>query len=122
MTDDIRVLVVDDDPMQLELVERALSRDGFDVRTVGTMAELVTAAAGFSPEIVMVDVNLPDASPDRAIAIARDAANDARVVLYSAWEDSKLRSLALRSGADAFISKSESAVAIGQRLRDLRRG
>lgn len=122
MTTDIRVLVVDDDPMQLELVERALSRDGFAVRTVGTLAELVAASVGFAPEFVVVDVNLPDASPDRAIAIARDAANGARVVLYSAWEDSKLRALALRSGADAFISKSESVVAIGQRLRDLRRG
>jgi hypothetical protein len=40
-------------------------------------------------------------------------------VLYSAWEEPKLRQLASQLGADAFISKSESVFAIGARLRTL---
>jgi hypothetical protein len=69
-----RVLVVDDDPLQVELVERGLSRDGFEVRGV-------------------------------------------RIVLYSAWEESRLRVLAGQLGADGFISKSDSVTAFGRRLR-----
>lgn len=121
MTGPLRVLVIDDDPMQLELVERALSREGFEICTVSTIAELVSAAARFAPAIVLVDVNLPDIEPEGAIRIAREHASNARIILYSAWEDSKLRNLVLRTGADAFISKSESVVAIGRRLRELRR-
>lgn len=117
----VRVLVIDDDPMQLELVERALSRDGFEICTVSTVGELVRAAPGFAPAIVLIDVNIPDARPEQVIQLAREHAGNARIILYSAWEDSRLRNLVLHSGADAFISKSESVFAIGRRLRELRR-
>jgi DNA-binding response OmpR family regulator len=122
VTEPLRVLVIDDDPMQLELVERALSRDGFELRAVSSLEELTRAADGFDPAIVLVDVNLPDSEPERAVRLAREVAGGARVILYSAWEDSKLRKLVLQTGADAFISKSESVVAIGRRLRELKGG
>lgn len=108
--------------MQLELVERGLSRDGFEVRGVTTVPEMAIAAKQFAPNIVLIDVNMPDAQGDRTVAIARESAPGARLVLYSAWETSKLRALALQLGADGFISKSESVVAIGRRLQDMQRG
>jgi two-component system OmpR family response regulator len=117
-----RVLVLDDDPMQLELVERGLSRDGFEVRGVTTVEDMVREAARFLPSVVLIDVNLPDAAGDRAVALARGVAPAAKLVLYSAWEESKLRVLALQLGADGYISKSESVIAIGRRLQDLQRG
>ena len=117
-----RVLVVDDDPMQLELVERGLSRDGFEVRGVTTIPEMVAEARAFAPHVVLIDVNMPDAPGDRTVALAREAAPGARLVLYSAWEEAKLRVLAKQLGADGFISKSESVVAIGRRLQELQRG
>ena len=117
-----RVLVLDDDPMQLELVERGLSRDGFEVRGVTTVDEMVREATRFLPSVVLIDVNLPDAAGDRALALARGAAPAAKLVLYSAWEESKLRVLALQLGADGYISKSESVIAIGRRLQDLQKG
>lgn len=120
MTDPIRLLVIDDDPLQLELVQRALARDGFDVRTAVTLDALVAEAARFSPELVLVDVNLPDTQPEQAIPVVRDVARGARIILYSAWDESRLRALVLRTGADAFLSKSESIFGIGPRLRELR--
>jgi DNA-binding response OmpR family regulator len=117
----VRILVVDDDPMQLELVERGLSRDGFEVRGVSTIQEMAVEAKQFAPAVVLLDVNMPDAPGDRTIAMAREAAPGARLVLYSAWEASKLRVLAKQLGADGFISKSESVIAIGKLLRDLQR-
>jgi len=122
MIDVMRVLVVDDDPMQLALVERALPPEWFTVRCVGTTADMVAAGPQFAPQVVLVDVNMPDTSADQTVALARKAAPGALVVLYSAWEDSKLRSLAMRLGADTFISKSESVVGIGRRLRELYKG
>jgi DNA-binding NarL/FixJ family response regulator len=118
----IRVLVIDDDPLQIELVERALSRDGFELRGVSTLAEVTAAAKAFVPNVVLLDINMPQSSPEQVIARIRDAVPGSRIVLYSAWEDSKLRGLASRLGADAFISKSESVFAIGNRLRDVVRG
>ena len=117
-----RVLVVDDDPMQLDLVQRGLSRDGFEVKSVMALSEVAQAGEvkRFAPDIILLDMNMPDA-PDHTIALARDLMPGARVVLYSAWEDSKLRVRALQLGADGFISKSESVVALGRRLHDLQR-
>ncbi|HEY0477479.1 MAG TPA: response regulator [Kofleriaceae bacterium] len=117
-----RVLVVDDDPMQVELVERGLSRDGFEVRGVTTVDEMAILARQFAPDILLIDVNMPDASGERTIAMAREAAPGARIVLYSAWEESKLRVLSAQLGADGFISKSDSVVAFGRRLREMQRG
>jgi len=116
----IRLLVIDDDPLQLRLVERALSGAGFEIRVVDTIAALAAEAPRFSPDIVLVDVNLPDVQPEQTIRLARDLARGAHIVLYSAWEESKLRALVKQVGADAFISKSESVLAIGPRLRQLR--
>jgi len=117
-----RVLVVDDDPMQLELVQRGLQRDGFEVRGVATVAELAIEARRFAPAIVLIDVNLPDSSGAQVVAVAREAAPGARIVLYSAWEESRLRLLAAELGADGYLSKSESVITLGRRLRDLQRG
>jgi two-component system OmpR family response regulator len=116
-----RVLVVDDDPMQLELVQRGLAGDGFDVRGVTTAAEMASVARQFAPAVVLIDVNMPDAPGEHIVAAAREAAPGARIVLYSAWEESRLRVLAAQLGADGFLSKSESVLAIGRRLRELQR-
>lgn len=122
MTMSGRVLVVDDDPLQLELVQRGLSHDGFDVRGVTTVAELPIEAGRFTPSFVLIDVNMPDSSVDNTVAVARACAPGARLVLYSSWEASRLRVLAQQLGVDGFISKSESVIAIGRRLQDLQRG
>jgi DNA-binding response OmpR family regulator len=116
-----RLLVIDDDPMQLELVDRALSRDGFEVRGVSSLQAVAATAREFAPELVLLDVNMPDASPERVIALVREAAGGARIILYSAWEESKLRTIATRLGADAYISKSESVFSIAGRLKELLR-
>jgi DNA-binding response OmpR family regulator len=113
----LRVLVVDDDPLQVELVERGLSRDGFEVRGVTSIADMVVEAQRFAPRIVLIDVNMPDDPGGRAVAVARDAAPGVQIVLYSAWEESRLRVLASQLGADGFISKSDSVTSFGRRLR-----
>ena len=83
---------------------------------------MASEATKFAPDVILIDVNMPDASGEQTIVVARAVAPDARLVLYSAWEESKLRVLALQVGADGFISKSESVLAIGRRLHELQKG
>jgi DNA-binding response OmpR family regulator len=116
----IRILVVDDDEMQLAMIERALPADWFTVRCVGSINDMLGAGKSFDPEIVLVDVNMPDvAEGTSVVALAREAGPKSRVVLYSAWEESRLRQLAAQLGADAYISKSVSVIGIGKRLQEL---
>lgn len=112
----IRLLVLDDDPVQIDLVSRALSRDGFDVRGASTLEE-IAGLAEFAAQMALVDVNMPDLPSEQAVAAVRAAAPNAKVVLYSAWEESRLRGIARTLGADGFVSKSASVFELGGRLK-----
>lgn len=59
-SDGARVLVVDDEPNILELLTAALRLSGFEVHGAGTAADALRAAAGWRPDIVVLDVTLPD--------------------------------------------------------------
>jgi DNA-binding response OmpR family regulator len=120
MTEPIRVLVLDDDEFHLELVERVLVGDGFTVRRAETIAAMEAEARGFDPDVVLCDMNLPDTPRERVVAAARAAAPSARIVICSAWEASRLRTLCKELGADDYLSKGDSVMAIGQRLTEMR--
>lgn len=120
--DPIRVVMLDDDESQLELFERALARDGFEVRCIHTLEQLKTVGPSFAPHLVLVDMNMPGISSGDAIAAARAAAPNARIIVYSAWDESRLRTMAQQLGADGYLSKGEPIFSIGSRLTELAKG
>ena len=123
--DPLRVLVIDDDAMQLELVQRSLGRDGFEVETATNATSARSAIARFAPHFALVDVNIPGMSGDMLGELIRDGQSGAaatRFLLFSAWEGSKLRALANRLGAHGWVSKSTPLFDVGKTLRSLHAG
>ncbi len=57
-----RILAVDDDPAFLRLEERLLKRAGYEVLTAASGAETLAAADAHHPDLVLLDVELPDAN------------------------------------------------------------
>lgn len=113
-----RILVIDDDTLQLELMQRVLTRDGFEVAVGATINVIEQLVASFKPQIVLVDVNIPGATGGKGLAMARAAApRDTRFFLLSASDESKLRVLARDLGADGWLSKSTSIADISKKLR-----
>lgn len=118
----LRVLVVDDDQHQLELVERMLRADGFEVKTCSTPIGVTNLIVSFGPKIVLVDVNIPALSGDRLIGISRRWVPPGTLfVLYSANDESRLRHLAREVDADGWISKSVTGPDLTAALRKLAR-
>jgi two-component system OmpR family response regulator len=116
----IRVLVVDDDQDQLVLAERSLSSYGFDVRTHRSSLGVSNLVRSVAPDLVLLDVNIPALSGDKVLSLARaQAPLGTKFILYSASDESKLRSLALSSGADGYISKSVQGADLAKKLTDL---
>jgi DNA-binding response OmpR family regulator len=116
----IRVLVVDDDEDQLVLVERTLKRHGFAVFTYHSSLGVSNQVRTTTPDLVLLDVNIPALSGDKVLGLARNQArNTTRFILYSSADESRLRSLALTSGADGYLSKSVTGEALAKRLTTL---
>ncbi|MCG7595634.1 response regulator [Mycobacterium sp. PSTR-4-N] len=99
-----RVLVVDDEPQILRALRINLSVRGYDVRTAATGAEALRAAADFRPDVVVLDLGLPDMSGIDVLGGLRGWLS-APVIVLSARTDSSDKVAALDAGADDYVTK-----------------
>ena len=118
----LRLLVVDDDPMQLELVQRALGYEGFAVETASNLATAVVALEQSRPQIVLVDVNIPGMSRADLRGFVERGSLRARVLLFSAADITQLRRLAAELGAYGWLSKSNELSVLATQLRNVSLG
>jgi two-component system KDP operon response regulator KdpE len=116
MTDTARVLVVDDEPQILRFLRASLGASGFDVIEAETGAEALKRAAADAPEIVVLDLGLPDMDGKDVIKSLREWSEVPIIVLSArAREAEKIEALDL--GADDYVNKP---FGIGELLARLR--
>ena len=103
----LRLLVVDDHEIVRQgLVALLDRREGFEVvAQVGTMAEAVSEAARFEPDVVVMDVRLPDGSGIEACREIRAARPDTRVVMLTSYPDEEAVLSAIIAGASGYLLK-----------------
>jgi DNA-binding NarL/FixJ family response regulator len=103
-----RVVIVDDYADLRSLLVRFLERSGsFSVAaSCGTARDGIDAARTEQPDLVLVDLGLPDMHGLEALGPLREAAPSARIVVLSASEPDSAQSAALERGADAYVDKS----------------
>jgi DNA-binding NarL/FixJ family response regulator len=102
------VLIVDDHPSFRAVAQMVLETDGF--RVVGTAADGVTglaAALQLAPDVVLLDVELPDMDGFAVAARLREAGSQAAVVLASSRDGADFGGRVADSGARGFIDKAE---------------
>ena len=118
MSEPITVLVVDDDPACLELVERGLGGFGFEITTSMSSLGVSNLIRTNKPQIVLLDVNIPALKGNALIEVARRyAPKETKFVLFSASDEASLRVLARECGADGYITKSADIVTLADYLR-----
>jgi DNA-binding NarL/FixJ family response regulator len=104
------VLVIDDHPLVREGVKKSLSAAGFNcVGEAGSLKEAIAMIALHNPDVITVDLNLPDGNGLEIISWARKNSSTIAIIVLTLDDDLDLVSAAAQSGAQAFISKSESA-------------
>jgi two-component system KDP operon response regulator KdpE len=111
-----RVLVVDDEPAILRFLKPALEATDYDMTSVGTLAEALKQIAAKSPDIVLLDLGLPDGDGKDVIRRAREW-SDLPIIVLSARDREAEKIEALDLGADDYVNKPFNVGELMARMR-----
>ncbi|KUI33319.1 response regulator transcription factor [Mycobacterium sp. GA-2829] len=117
----VRVLVVDDEPVLAELVSMALRYEGWDISTAGDGATAIALARENPPDVVVLDVMLPDMSGLEVLAKLREQIPGLPLLLLTAKDSVEDRIAGLTAGGDDYVTKPFSLEEVVLRLRALLR-
>jgi two-component system OmpR family response regulator len=108
-----KVLVIDDSSLNASVVCDALERAGFTTNHVEDAENAIAAITRFSPDVVLIDVQMPDTTPVELCARLRTAsAGKVQLVLFSGLPDEELVELQREARADGFVSKEHGLEAV----------
>ena len=117
-----KILIVDDDPVVLEVVQDALEEIGYEVHTyssaVGTNAQLFKV----KPDLLILDINMPGLlQGNRICQIIRDQGyfKGLKILFYSSLPESELKDMAKNHGADDYLTKSQDLRPLQRKVQSM---
>lgn len=116
-----RVLIVEDDALQSELVRRYLEREGHDVTVLADGAEALAEVRRSPPDLLVLDVMLPGADGLTVCRTLREEEFDLPILLLTARSTENDLLLGLELGADDYLAKPYSPRELVARVRALLR-
>jgi CheY-like chemotaxis protein len=103
----LTVLVLDDNPLVLKLARALLEREGSTVLTASSWIEFNHVLAANTPDLILLDVNLPSIKGNRLSEVLKSQSNkkEIPIVLISDLPEKSLEEMFPGSGADAWLRK-----------------
>lgn len=120
VNDAYRVLVIDDDERLLALARLSLTKNGVEVETATTASDGLAEFDDSSPDLVILDVVMPDMSGWEALRRIRES-SDVAVMLLSGRDSDVDKARGLDLGADDYLTKPFSFLEFEARVRALLR-
>jgi DNA-binding response OmpR family regulator len=117
-----RLLVVDDEPTILELLAGSLRYAGFDVVTAASGMEALRAAAASRPDLILLDVMMPDGDGFEIVRQMRSGGAQIPIIFLTARSAVGERVAGLTLGGDDYITKPFSPRELVARVRSVLRG
>ena len=116
-----RILVVDDEPNIVDVLAMALRYQGFEVGTAGTGETALAEAAAFKPQLMILDVMLPDMEGFEVARRLRGRGAGIPIIFLTARDatEDKVRGLTL--GGDDYVTKPFSLEELVARIRSILR-
>jgi DNA-binding NarL/FixJ family response regulator len=113
------VLLVDDQPAARQglLIWLSTEPDVTVVDEAGTGEEAIRMARTLSPDVVLMDVEMPDMDGIAATAALRATAPHVAVVILSLYDDARTRARAREAGAAAFVAKHQAKTTLLATIR-----
>jgi two-component system OmpR family response regulator len=117
MTEKARILVVDDEPNITELVSMALRYEGFDVDVASDGRSAIARAVTFRPDLMVLDVMLPDVDGFGVLKRIRGDGHRVSVVFLTARDATEDKINGLTLGGDDYVTKPFSVEELVARVR-----
>jgi DNA-binding NarL/FixJ family response regulator len=119
----IRVLLADDHRMLREGLRRSLTEEGFDIVGEADNGEqAVRMAADLRPDVVLMDVSMPEMDGVEATRIIRATDGAPQVIMLTMHADKEVLADAIRAGASGYLVKDCSTEEIGEAIRTAMQG
>ena len=112
-----RILVVDDEPNIRDLLSQSLRFAGFQVRTVINGAQTISAVLEEEPDLIVLDVMLPDMNGFSVTKRLRDAGYTAPIIFLTAKDETDDKIKGLNVGGDDYVTKPFSLDEIVARIQ-----
>ena len=120
---DIRVLVADDHSVVREGLRRVLSAPGFMVvGEAATGEEAVRRAAELTPDVVVLDISMPEGSGLQIVERLRGAAPGTRVLMLSVHDGTEYVLESVRKGAHGYVRKDTTPAELREAIRSVHAG
>ena len=115
------ILIVEDQPLHAKLFSDILRGGGFNAITLGNGRDVAATAAATRPDVILLDILLPDVDGREVIATLRahQDVGATSILAISASADREMADDCLAAGADAFLSKPVGMRELIQRITGL---
>ncbi|HVU36301.1 MAG TPA: response regulator [Opitutaceae bacterium] len=116
-----RILIVDDEPINLATMEGFLSADGYELHFAANGREAYDKARELRPDLILLDVMMPEIDGYGVCRLIREDSTISRIpiVIVTALHDQQSRLRGLRAGADDFVTKPCSRDEVRARVRTI---
>lgn len=113
----VRVLVVEDEVLLLDMVAMSLSGEGFEVLRAETGQQALDQVAAGGPDLVVLDVMLPDFDGIAVCRALRARGDMVPVLFLTARDETEDTLVGLRAGGDDYMTKPCSLAELAERIR-----
>ena len=118
-----RILIVDDENFNRELLRIILAPDGFELQMASGGKEALAMVVENPPDLILLDVKMPELNGYEVSRKLKEnpATQNIPIILISALDDRDARLLGLNAGAEDYLSKPVDRAELSMRVRNLLR-
>ena len=112
-----KILIVDDEVGIVDEVRDFLTEEGYDVQTADTVKAGIALVISFRPDVLIVDMKLPDASGIDVLRVCRAELPNTKTLVVTGYVDQKVMDEAENMGRDMFLQKPFDLVTLIEEIQ-----
>ncbi|MBS0028438.1 response regulator [Chitinophaga sp. 2R12] len=114
------ILIIDDEPDICRLLQLTLVRHGYTVKYVHELGEGMQAIFKHQPDLLFLDIHLPDGSGLEALPVIKEKCPTLPVITISAYDNAMEKQIALKAGATFFLAKPFSVKHVDELIDNIK--